>query len=93
MEEIRAVGRGAGIPLQVAGDGPVLQMFFTAKPVVDYPDTLTQDKARGMQVAKQMWARGIMCVPNGKIYLSLAHSDQDLGRFLEALQASLASVV
>jgi glutamate-1-semialdehyde 2,1-aminomutase len=92
MDEIRSVGRAAGIPLQVAGDGPVLQIFFTKKPVLDYPDTLTQDKAFGTKVAKKMWAQGIMLVPNGKIYLSLAHSEEDLGRFLEALKTSLASV-
>ncbi len=89
MDEIREVGRSCGVPLQVAGDGPVLQPFFTERPVRDYPDTLTQDKALGLKVARQMWANGIMLVPNGKIYLSLAHSEEDLGRFLEALRQSL----
>lgn len=92
MEEIREAGRSCGIPLQVAGDGPVMQMFFTETPIHDYPDTLSQDKAVGQKVARTMWAKGIMVVPNGKIYLSLAHSEEDLGRFLEALKDSLKSI-
>jgi glutamate-1-semialdehyde 2,1-aminomutase len=89
MEEIREVGRSCGIPLQVSGDGPVMQMFFSEKPILDYPDTLSQDKAVGQKVARNMWAKGIMVVPNGKIYLSLSHSEEDFGRFLEALKESL----
>jgi glutamate-1-semialdehyde 2,1-aminomutase len=89
MEEIRGVGHSCGIPLQVSGDGPVMQMFFTQKPIRDYPDTLSQDKVAGQKVARNMWAKGIMVVPNGKIYLSLSHSEEDFSRFLEALKDSL----
>jgi glutamate-1-semialdehyde 2,1-aminomutase len=92
MQEIRDIGQSCGIPVEVAGDGPVLQIFFTDKPVIDYPDTLTQDKVMGLNVAKGMWEKGIMIVPNGKIYLSLAHSKSDYEHFLEALEGTLRSI-
>jgi len=92
MEEVRSVGRDCHVPLQVAGDGPVLQMFFTERPVFNYPDTLSNDKAMGLKVARSMLAKGIFLMPNSKIHLSLAHSSEDFERFLEALKEALLSL-
>jgi glutamate-1-semialdehyde 2,1-aminomutase len=92
MQEIRDLGRSRGIPVQVSGDGPVLQIFFTDKPVVNYPDTLTQNKIMGQKVAKMMWEKGILVVPNGKIYLSLVHSESDYEQFLETLEGTLKTI-
>lgn len=92
MQEIRDLGRSYGIPVEVAGDGPVLQIFFTDKPIINYPDTLSQDKIMGQKVAKKMWEKGILVVPNGKIYLSLAHSENDYEQFLETMEGSLKSI-
>jgi len=89
MEEIRDVGRSSGVPLQVVGDGPVFQMFLSEKPIIDYPDTLGQDKEMIRKVAIRMWEKGIMMVPGSKIYLSLAHSEKDLEQFLETLKDTL----
>ncbi len=92
MEEIRDLGRSCRVPLQVAGDGPVLQIFFTEKPIIDYQDTLSQDKVLGQKVAKRMWEKGILMVPNGKMYLSLAHSEKDFEQFLGTLEDALRSL-
>ncbi|MBW2145493.1 MAG: aspartate aminotransferase family protein [Deltaproteobacteria bacterium] len=92
MEEIRNLGRSCHVPLQVAGDGPVLQLFFTEKPIINYQDTLSQDKTLGQKVAKKMWEKGVSVVPNGKIYLSIAHSEEDFQRFLETLEDVLRSL-
>ena len=93
MQEIRDIGRSRGIPVEVSGDGPVMQIFFTDKPVINYPDTLTQDKIMGQKVAKMMWEKGILVVPNGKIYLSLVHSESDYEQFLETMDCTLKSII
>lgn len=92
MGQIREVGRSRGIPLQVAGDGPVLQIFFTDKLIVNYQDTLTQDKALGQKVGKKMLEKGIFLNPNSKIYLSLAHTEKDFEQFLEIFEEVLKSL-
>lgn len=92
MEEIRDVGHSCHVPLQVVGDGPVLQMFFTEKPIISYADTLRQDRAMGLKVAQKMVEKGIFFVPNVKINLSLAHSEKDFEQFLETLKDALRSL-
>jgi len=92
MEQIREVGRVHRVPLQVAGDGPVLQMFFTETPIINYQDTLTQNKALGIKVAKKMIEKGIWVMPNSKIYLSIAHTEKDFEQFLEALNDALSTL-
>jgi glutamate-1-semialdehyde 2,1-aminomutase len=92
MEEIRNIGRSHEIPLQVAGDGPVMQIFFTDKPIVDYPDTLSHNNSLGQKVGKKMLEKGIWMNPNSKIYLSLAHTEKDYEILLETLDYALKSL-
>jgi glutamate-1-semialdehyde aminotransferase len=46
----------------------------------------------GQKVAKMMWEKGILVVPNGKIYLSLAHSESDYEQFLDTLEGTFKSM-
>jgi glutamate-1-semialdehyde 2,1-aminomutase len=74
----------AGVPLQVLGDGPVLQAFFTAhRPLRNHRDLLRADKKKASQFGYELIRRGVYCAPGGKIYLSLAHSDADIDRTVE----------
>ncbi len=91
MEQIRDVGRMCSVPLQVEGDGPVLQIFLCDSPIEGYSDTLRHDKARGKKMAARMWEKGIM-VNLSKIYLSLVHAEDDYNRFLEVLKEALMSL-
>lgn len=70
-----------GVPLQVLGDGPVLQVFFTShQPLRNHRDLLRADKKRAVQFGYELIRRGVYCTPGGKLYLSLAHSDADIDR-------------
>jgi glutamate-1-semialdehyde 2,1-aminomutase len=90
---LRQAGAAAGVPLQVLGDGPVLQVFFTdARPLRNHRDLLRADKKKAVAFGHALIRQGIYCTPGGKLYLSLAHSDLDIERTLEAATNALRVV-
>jgi glutamate-1-semialdehyde 2,1-aminomutase len=89
---LRRAGAAAGVPLQVLGDGPVLQTYFTGQePLRNHRDLLHADRGKAVRFGHELIRRGVYCTPGGKLYLSLAHTDAEIDRTLkiaaEALQA------
>lgn len=92
--EITAMGQEFSIPLQVGGEGPVLQVLFTeANEVLNYETMLYADRAKAYTFGVEMIRRGFFISPFEKIYLSTAHSDEDLDRMLEAARDVLRNVI
>jgi len=91
---IRNIGRELGVPLQVLGDGPVLQTFFIdpAVPLRNHRDTLQADGKKAAAFGSALVRRGIFCAPGGKMYLSLAHTDDDIERTLEVVREALMTI-
>ena len=72
------------IPGQVLGDGPLCQVLFVGEPVRDYRTAFKADREKGRQFMLGLFEDGIFLNPMGtKMYLSLAHSDEDLQKVLE----------
>jgi len=72
------------IPCQVLGDGPLCQVAFTDEPVKDYRSAFRADRQKGRELALGLFREGIFLNPMGtKLYLSLAHTDEDIGKMLE----------
>lgn len=87
---LRQAGADAAVPLQVLGDGPVLQVFFTdTRPLRNHRDLLRADKKKAVAFAHELIRRGVYCTPSGKLYLSLAHSDKDIDRTIEIAAIAL----
>jgi glutamate-1-semialdehyde 2,1-aminomutase len=87
---LRQVGAEVGVPLQVLGDGPVLQVFFTGpQPLRNHRDLIRADKKKAIAFGHALIRRGIYCTPGGKLYLSLAHTDQDIDQTVETAAAAL----
>ncbi|HRW08989.1 MAG TPA: aminotransferase class III-fold pyridoxal phosphate-dependent enzyme [Caldilineaceae bacterium] len=92
--EITAMGQEYSIPLLVGGEGPVLQILFTADETIrNYESMLYADRAKAYIFGVEMIRRGCFVSPFEKIYLSLAHSDADIDRFLEAARDVLRHVI
>ena len=88
--EVVSMGREFSIPLLVGGDGPVLQVLFTeADEIVNYESMLYADKERAFRFGVGMIRRGFFVSPYEKIYLSTAHTDEDLDRALAAMREVL----
>jgi len=92
-EGLTRAGTTAGVPVQVLGDGPVLQVFFTThRPLRTHRDLVRADRKAAVAFAHELIRRGVYCTPGGKLYLSLAHSEADLEQTVE-IAAEAFSVV
>ena len=75
---------------QIQGDGPLAAVVFTDREVVDYRSAFTADKKRARAFLLGLFRRGIFLNPmSTKLYLSLAHTEADIGHFLKAARAAL----
>lgn len=89
---LNSLGREIGLPLQAVGDGPLLQVFFTANPIDRHVDTMPADSALAARFGFELIKRGILVNPGQKMYLSLAHTDEDLGETLAACREALNAI-
>ena len=79
-----------GVVAHVQGDGPLAAVVFTGGPVVDYRGTLGADRARARAFLLGLFRRGVFLNPmSTKFYLSLAHGQTEVARFLEVARATL----
>jgi glutamate-1-semialdehyde 2,1-aminomutase len=89
---LEQAARDAGQPLQVLGDGPVLQVFFTNhSPLRTHRNLLRADKNKAVRFGHELIRQGVYCTPGGKLYLSLAHSDADIDRTIDIAAGILRS--
>jgi glutamate-1-semialdehyde 2,1-aminomutase len=87
---LRSVLKDEGFTAQVQGDGPLAAILFTDHEVVDYRTAFDSDRARARSFLLGLFRRGIFLKPmSTKLYLSLAHTDADIRRFLDAARATL----
>jgi glutamate-1-semialdehyde 2,1-aminomutase len=91
---LKAVLAEAGVTAQVQGDGPLAAVVFTDRPVTDYRSTLGADRRRARAFLLGLFRRGIFLNPmSTKLYLSLAHTDADIGALLDAARDALRDPV
>ena len=88
---LAAAARKHGLPAQVSGEPPVFDIIFTDRPAVDYRATLTADRRRIALFNEECLRRGVVKAVN-KIYVSLAHGEQDVEETLGVFDAALAAV-
>ncbi|MFQ5828334.1 MAG: aspartate aminotransferase family protein [Candidatus Methylomirabilia bacterium] len=79
----------SGVPAQVVGDGPLFDVLFTDQPIIDYRSTLTSDQALLKAFNQECLKRGVL-KGSQKIYISLAHTDEDVERTLEAFAGAIS---
>lgn len=75
----------AGYPVVTSGGGPVFQLSFMNEPARNYRDRLKADAALGNAFVLALLDEGILALPDGRWYLSAAHSDEDIDNTLEAV--------
>ncbi len=87
---LRAVLKDEGVAAWVQGDGPLAAVVFTDREVVDYRTASGADRRRARAFLLGLFRRGIFLNPmSTKLYLSLAHTEADIGRFLDAAREAL----
>ena len=92
-EGLREILSDEGITAQVIGDGPLGQVIFTDEKIVDYRSAFRADRAKGRRFMLGLFQKGIFLNPLGtKLYISLAHADDDIHTFLERCRQVLGSM-
>jgi glutamate-1-semialdehyde 2,1-aminomutase len=87
MAGIREQAGRCGLPLQVCGFGAAFALHFTAKPELrDYRDTLEDDRDLLRRFLMRALEEGLHIVPDGRMYVSTAHTERDAEETLAALE-------
>lgn len=81
-----------GMPAQVLGAGPLANIYFTPDEVVDYRSSIRSDSRIMQQLGRLLLERGVLVNLGAKLYMSLAHSDEDIDRTVQAFEDSLEMI-
>lgn len=76
--------RAKGFTVSTCGDGAVFSLSFTAAPPRNYRDTLAAPRDLYSDFALAMLDEGVLVLPDGRWYVSFAHTDADIQQTLEA---------
>jgi glutamate-1-semialdehyde 2,1-aminomutase len=87
MVGIEDVARLHHIPVKVTGFGSAFYLHFTQREELqDYRDTLEDNKALMQRFLHLALAEGVIVVPDGRFYVSTAHTEADVSQTLEKLE-------
>jgi glutamate-1-semialdehyde 2,1-aminomutase len=89
---LQSLLRSAGYTVVTTGAGPVFQLSFMEQPARNYRDTLDADASMYSDFALGMLDEGVLLLPDGRWYLSAAHSTRDIELTLAAAHRVLARV-
>ena len=90
---IGEIAQRRGIPLQVTGFGTAFYLHFTSLPALrDYRDTLADDRELLQRFLFAALSEGVILVPDGRMYVSTAHTEADVAETLQKLEAAFAQL-
>ena len=88
---LREALRESSIPGHINATGSLITLFFAGAPIRNYADAKTSDTTRFATFFREMLSRGIFLAPSQfeALFVSAAHTDDDLTRTVAATRASL----
>jgi glutamate-1-semialdehyde 2,1-aminomutase len=85
--------RKLGLPAAVTGFGAAFATHFGNETALrDYRDTLADDRDMLRRYLTAMLAEGVHIIPDGRMYVSIAHTEADVEQTLAAASRALKSV-
>jgi glutamate-1-semialdehyde 2,1-aminomutase len=87
-EHVRRTARQAGVALTANCVGPCVQLF-AADAVPTLADLPRVDRERTLDFTALLLRHGVATLPRGVMYLSTAHTDDDVAATLDALTAAI----
>jgi glutamate-1-semialdehyde 2,1-aminomutase len=84
----------SGLPGQVSAAGSLITLFFATDAVRDYAGAKRSNTARFAAFFREMLTRGVLLPPSQfeALFVSSAHSDEDISRSLAAARESLKTL-
>lgn len=90
---VRAQARAHDLPIVVNQIGSVIQLFWHQKGVVsDYRTAAAADPAPIAELCERILAEGVYATPRGLLFLSTAHSEDDVDRIVGAFDTAMAAL-
>jgi glutamate-1-semialdehyde 2,1-aminomutase len=92
---LRALAAQFEVPASVQGIGPVFQIWFTDEPIKSYRDAVRHARPdRFRRWWQEMLMRGVLFHPSQdeNLFISTAHTEEDVDRTLEAASESMRAV-
>ena len=92
---LRDAARQEGVPVTINRVGSIMSCFFTDRPVRNFADVQSTDIRRFKKFFAEMLRHGIYLAPSAyeAMFISLAHSEGDIKRTIEAGRACLQRLV
>ena len=78
--------RDAGLPVVLTAGGPVFHLSFAERAARTYRETLSANTALYSDFAVGLLDEGILVLPDGRWYISTAHTADDIEQTLNAVQ-------
>jgi glutamate-1-semialdehyde 2,1-aminomutase len=92
MNGIRSLAESSGVPLLINGISSSFHLSFTTRSKMqNFRDSLDADMSIRDQFLEWMLLEGIYLMPDGRWYVSAAHTEEDVGRTLEAVDRVLST--
>ncbi|MBI5643703.1 MAG: glutamate-1-semialdehyde 2,1-aminomutase [Deltaproteobacteria bacterium] len=91
---IAEIAKRRGVPAQTAVAGSMFTVFFSERPVTNWPDAKACDTARFGRYFTKMLKNGIYLPPSQfeAVFVGLAHSKDDIAKTLEAADKSFKGI-
>ena len=82
------------IPHQINFTGSMFQIFFTDKPVIDYKSSINANAKKFQKMFRSLLKSGIFIAPSQfeTVFLSYAHSKNDLSKAVNSYEKALKAV-
>ena len=90
-EHVRRTAREVGVPLTANCVGPCVQLFAGAVSVPTLADLARVDKERTLDLTELLVKHGVVPLPRGLMYLSTAHTDEDIEVTMKAMRAAIGA--
>jgi len=88
MDTLRRLFAAADIPVQITGEPPAFEVWFTDRAITDFRSTLTADAALRERFTELLLERGVVKA-HEKFFVSLAHTDADIAATIEAFDSAI----
>src|SRR5713226_607205 len=88
MAGLGDLAQKSGLPAQVVGEPVVFDILFTSEPVTDYRSLQKADGGLARAFTTELIKRGVV-KNTQKMYMSLAHTDADVAKTLQACEDAL----
>jgi glutamate-1-semialdehyde 2,1-aminomutase len=91
---LRRAAQEAELPLRINRAGSMLTTFFTNEPVTDFASAKHSDTGRYAAYFREMLERSVFLAPSQfeAMFISAAHSDDDIEQTIAAAASSFASI-